>query len=311
MADNSITRNLFSSHVAGLGLYLSQLTIESSMKKTVLVTGCSTGIGRCVAYGLRDKGYMVYPTARRQDDLQALIDDGFEAIALDYSDSDSVERAFNELMQKASGELYAVFHNGAYGQPGAVEDLTRKALEAQFACNVFGWHQLNNLILPIMRQQGYGRIVINSSVLGIIALPMRGAYNASKFALEGLFDTLRLELKNTGIFVSIIEPGPIATEFRANAKKAFEEHIYNNKVILANSAHRQYYEKTIKRLAHKGKVDPFTLPPESVLKRVEHALISAKPKIRYPVTVPTYVFSFLKRVLPHRSLDWILLRSSK
>ncbi len=281
------------------------------MKKTVLVTGCSSGIGRCVAYALRDKGYVVYPTARAQDDLQSLKDDGFDAIALDYSDSESVENAFNELMQKTNKELYAVFHNGAYGQPGAVEDLTRKALETQFACNVFGWHQLNNLILPVMRAQGYGRVIINSSVLGIVALPMRGAYNASKFALEGLFDTLRMELKNTNIFVSIIEPGPIASEFRANAKKAFEQHIYNNKVILDASAHKESYEKTMQRLAHKGKTDPFTLPPDAVLKRVEHALSSAKPKIRYPVTVPTYLFSFLKRVLPHSWLDWILLKLVK
>jgi NAD(P)-dependent dehydrogenase (short-subunit alcohol dehydrogenase family) len=281
------------------------------MKKTVLVTGCSTGIGRCVAYGLRDKGYIVYPTARKKNDLQALIDDGFEAIALDYSDSQSVESAFNELMQKTNRELYAVFHNGAYGQPGAVEDLTRAVLEAQFSCNVFGWHQLNNLILPVMRQQGYGRIIINSSVLGLVALPMRGAYNASKFALEGLFDTLRMELKNTHIFVSLIEPGPIATEFRANSHKAFEEHIYNNKNILEASAHRHSYEKTIKRLIHKGKAVPFTLSPESVLKRVEHALTSDKPKIRYAVTVPTYVFGFLKRILPHRYLDWILLKFAK
>jgi NAD(P)-dependent dehydrogenase (short-subunit alcohol dehydrogenase family) len=289
----------------------SSLKIESSMKKTVLVTGCSSGIGRCVAYALRDKGYVVYPTARAQDDLQSLKDDGFDAIALDYSDSESVENAFNELMQKTNKELYAVFHNGAYGQPGAVEDLTRKALETQFACNVFGWHQLNNLILPVMRAQGYGRVIINSSVLGIVALPMRGAYNASKFALEGLFDTLRMELKNTNIFVSIIEPGPIASEFRANAKKAFEQHIYNNKVILDASAHKESYEKTMQRLAHKGKTDPFTLPPDAVLKRVEHALSSAKPKIRYPVTVPTYLFSFLKRVLPHSWLDWILLKLVK
>jgi NAD(P)-dependent dehydrogenase (short-subunit alcohol dehydrogenase family) len=281
------------------------------MKKTVLVTGCSTGIGRCVAYALRDKGYVVYPTARTQNDLQNLINNGFDAIALDYSDSESVENAFNELMHKTNRELYAVFHNGAYGQPGAVEDLTRKALEAQFACNVFGWHQLNNLILPVMRAQGYGRVIINSSVLGIVALPMRGAYNASKFALEGLFDTLRMELQGTNIFVSLIEPGPIASEFRVNAKKAFEQHIYNDKVILDASAHKQSYEKTMQRLTRKGSADPFTLQPESVLKRVEHALSSSKPKIRYPVTVPTYLFSFLKRVLPHRCLDWILLKSVK
>jgi NAD(P)-dependent dehydrogenase (short-subunit alcohol dehydrogenase family) len=280
------------------------------MKKTILITGCSSGIGRCVAYGLRDKGYLVYPTARKPEDLKVLLDDGFDAIALDYSDSQSVESAFNTLMQKTNRELYAVFHNGAYGQSGAVEDLTRAALEAQFACNVFGWHQLNNLIVPVMRQQEYGRIIINSSVLGLVALPMRGAYNASKFALEGLFDTLRLELTNTNIFVSLIEPGPIATKFRANSYKAFEKYIYNNKTILDASAHQHSYQKTVERLVHKGKAVPFTLSPESVLKRVEHALTSSKPKIRYAVTVPTYVFSFLKRVLPYRLLDWVLLKVS-
>jgi len=280
------------------------------MKKTVLVTGCSSGIGRCVAYGLRDKGYLVYPTARKAEDLKELLDDGFDAIALDYSDSQGVEAAFNSLMQKTNHELYAVFHNGGYGQPGAVEDLTRVALEAQFACNFFGWHQLNNLILPVMRKQGYGRIIVNSSVLGLVALPMRGAYNASKFALEGLFDTLRLELKNSNIFVSLIEPGPIATEFRANSHKAFEKYVYNNKTIMDTSAHRHSYEKTIERLTHQGKSIPFTLPPESVLKRVEHALTSNTPKIRYAVTVPTYVFGFLKRVLPCRLLDWVLLKSA-
>jgi len=175
--------------------------------KTVLVTGCSSGIGKTVAYGLREKGFTVYPTVRKPSDLQALRDDGFDAFLLDYADSHSVQQGFDALMKKTGNQLYAVFHNGAYGQPGAVEDLTRETLEAQFATNVFGWHQLNNLILPVMRQQGYGRIIVNSSILGFIAFPMRGAYNASKFALEGLFDTLRLELKSSNIFISLIERG--------------------------------------------------------------------------------------------------------
>jgi len=281
------------------------------MKKTVLVTGCSSGIGRCVAYGLREKGYIVYPTARNDEDIEQLVADGFDAIKLDYSNHESVKAAFAALMTKTNNELYAVFHNGAYGQPGGVEDLSREALEQQFATNVFGWHQLNNLILPVMRKQDYGRILVNSSVLGIVALPMRGAYNASKFALEGLFDTLRLELHKTNIFVSLIEPGPITSKFRINAKKAFEDNIYHNKAIMERSPHATYYNKVIDRLAHEGKVDPFTLPPEAVLKRVEHALIAKRPKVRYAVTIPTYALGFLKRILPSCCLDWISIKAGK
>lgn len=281
------------------------------MQKTVLVTGCSSGIGKTVAYGLREKGYIVYPTARKSSDVDELVQQGFDAIHLDYADSHSVKRAYETLMEKTGHQLFAVFHNGAYGQPGAVEDLSREALEKQFATNVFGWHQLNNLLLPIMRQQGYGRIIVNSSVLGIIAFPMRGAYNASKFALEGLFDTLRLELKGTNIFISLIEPGPITSQFRKNAKAAFEQNLYNNKTIIDSSVHKDYYQQVMDRLSKEGNVDPFTLPPEAVLKRVEHALSRARPKIRYPVTLPTYLFSVLKRLLPHRCLDWVLLKASK
>ncbi|MGH1487530.1 MAG: SDR family NAD(P)-dependent oxidoreductase [Cellvibrionaceae bacterium] len=281
------------------------------MQKTVLVTGCSSGIGKTVAHGLRDQGYIVYPTARKVSDVEQLIADGFDAIQLDYADSNSVECAYYALMEKTGKQLFAVFHNGAYGQPGAVEDLSRTALEKQFSTNVFGWHQLNNLLLPVMRQQGYGRIIINSSVLGIIAFPMRGAYNASKFALEGLFDTLRLELNNTNIFISLIEPGPISSNFRKNAKIAFEQNLYNEKEIIDNSVHKDYYQQVMARLSKEGNVDPFTLPPEAVLKKVEHALSSTKPKVRYPVTFPAHLFSILKRLLPHRCLDWVLLKASK
>lgn len=281
------------------------------MNKTILVTGCSTGIGKTVAYGLREKGYTVYPTVRKPEDLQALKDNGFDPILLDYADSKSVQHAFDELMLKTEGQLYGVFHNGAYGQPGAVEDLSRETLEKQFATNVFGWHQLNNLIVPVMRKQGYGRIIVNSSILGFVALTMRGAYNASKFALEGLFDTLRLELKGSNIHVSLVEPGPIESNFRKNSKIAFEDNIYHRPEILDKSIHKDYYAKVLARLAKKGNVDPFTLPAEAVLKKVEHALTSRKPKIRYPVTFPTHLFAVLKRLLPHRCLDWVLLKAAK
>ena len=281
------------------------------MNKTVLVTGCSSGIGKTVAYGLRDKGYSVYPTVRKPEDLQALLDDGFDALQLDYADEQSVKHCFESLMKKTNGELYAVFHNGAYGQPGAVEDLTRETLEKQFAANFFGWHQLTNLIIPVMRQQGYGRIILNSSVLGFVAMPMRGAYNASKFALEGLFDTLRLELNDTNIFISLIEPGPITSDFRKNAKIAFEENVYHNKLVIESSVYKEYYSKVLSRLAKEGNVDPFTLPATAVLKRVEHALNSSKPKIRYPVTFPTYLFGVLKRIFPSRLMDWLMLKLIK
>lgn len=293
-------------------LPLTYLTSFMSMSsKTVLVTGCSSGIGKTVAYGLREQGFVVYPTVRKPEDKAALQKAGFDPLVLDYADAHSVQQAFDELMAKTQGELFAVFHNGAYGQPGAVEDLTREALEQQFATNVFGWHQLNNLLLPVMRQQGYGRIILNSSVLGFITFPMRGAYNASKFALEGLFDTLRLELHGTGIHVSLIEPGPITSDFRKNAKVAFEKHIYQNPAVLERSPHQQHYQQVMARLDKEGNVDPFTQPPEAVLKRVLHALTSRKPRIRYPVTFPTYLFAVLKRILPAAWLDWVLLKAAK
>lgn len=284
---------------------------KTTTPKTVLVTGCSSGIGKTVAYGLREQGFVVYTTVRKEADKTPLEADGFDVLMLDYADADSVQRAFDELMVKTNGQLFAVFHNGAYGQPGAVEDLSREVLERQFASNVFGWHQLNNLILPVMRRQGYGRILLNSSVLGFIALPMRGAYNASKFAIEGLFDTLRLELIDTNIFVSLIEPGPITSDFRKNAQKAFEENIYNRPDIFDSSVHKEHYQQVMDRLQKEGDAVPFTLPPEAVLKRVLHALNSTRPRIRYPVTFPTYLFAYLKRLLPAAWLDWVLLKAGK
>ncbi|HLP82176.1 MAG TPA: SDR family NAD(P)-dependent oxidoreductase, partial [Nitrosomonas sp.] len=184
------------------------------MKKTILITGCSSGIGLCVARGLHARGYRVFATVRRHESVQALLAEGLESFQLNLTDSNSINFAFEEVMRRTGGELYALFNNGAFGLPGAVEDLSRDALRAQFETNVFGWQELTNLVIPVMRRQGYGRIIQNSSVLGFVALPFRGAYNASKYAIEGLSDTLRLELRGSNIYVSLIEPGPIASQFR-------------------------------------------------------------------------------------------------
>lgn len=274
------------------------------MKKTVLITGCSSGIGYCVAKGLHARGYRVFATARKRDSIEKLLAEGLESFRLDLNDSNSIHFAFEEVMRRTGGELYALFNNGAFGLPGAVEDLNRDALRAQFEINVFGWQELTNLAIPVMRKQGYGRIIQNSSVLGFVALPFRGAYNASKYAIEGLSDTLRLELKGSNIYVSLIEPGPISSLFRMNAVKALQKYI-----DIENSVHREKYQGVLARLNKQGPAVPFTLPPEAVLKRVIQALEATKPQARYYVTVPTYLFGFLKRILSTRALDALLAKS--
>ena len=273
------------------------------VKRSVLITGCSSGIGECVARGLHKRGYRVFASVRNPDDCAALEQIGIECLLLDYADSASIQAAVGQVLERTGGRLYALFNNGAYGQPGACEDLSRAAIRRQFETNVFGWMELTNQLIPVMRAQGYGRIIQNSSILGFTAMPMRGAYNASKFAIEGFSDTLRLELAGTDIHVSLIEPGPVASQFRANAYRAFQQHIE-----VENSVHRERYAKMIQRFEASGNVQPFTLPPEAVLKRVLHALESRRPKIRYPVTFPTYLFAVLKRVLSDRMLDRILRR---
>jgi NAD(P)-dependent dehydrogenase (short-subunit alcohol dehydrogenase family) len=274
------------------------------MKKTILITGCSSGIGYCVAKGLHARGYRVFATARRRDSVEMLLAEGLESFRLNLTDSNSINFAFEEVMRRTDGELYALFNNGAYGLPGAVEDLSRDALREQFETNVFGWQELTNLVVPVMRRQGYGRIIQNSSVLGLVSLPFRGAYNASKYAIEGLSDTLRLELRGSNIHVSLIEPGPIASQFRMNAVKALAKFI-----DVENSFHREKYEGVLKRLNKQGPAVPFTLPPEAVLKRVIHALEAPKPQPRYYVTFPTYLFGFLKRILSTRAMDVLLAKS--
>jgi len=274
--------------------------------KTILITGCSSGIGYCVAKGLQSKGYRVLATTRKPDDVARLQQEGLESFVLDVSDSNSIINAVETIETLCNGELYAVFNNAGYGQAGAVEDLSREAMEKQFATNVFGAMELTNRLIPLLRKQSAARILFNSSVLGLITLPYRGAYNASKFAMEGFADTLRLELHRTKIDVSLIEPGPVTSHFRPNSLAALKAN-----VDIESSVHRKQYQRQIKRMETVGPSAPFTLPPEAVLAKVIHALESNKPKPRYYVTFPTYLFGTLRRILPTRWLDKVLLYVSK
>ncbi|MBI3898525.1 MAG: SDR family NAD(P)-dependent oxidoreductase [Gammaproteobacteria bacterium] len=268
--------------------------------RSVLITGCSSGIGRCLAHGLKDRGYRVFATARQSADVDALAADGFDSVVLDLASTESIERAVATVLERSRGRLHALINNGAYGQPGAVEDLSRAALRAQFETNVFGTHELTVRLLPTFRTQNHGRIIQISSLLGLVCMPYRGAYNASKFALEALSDTLRLELRGTGIHVCLVEPGPIATRFRENSHTAFKAHIDP-----AASTHTAPYKALERRLMSRQPV-PFTLPPTAVLSKVLKALEAPRPRIRYYVTLPTHWFALLRRLLPYRVLDKVV-----
>jgi len=279
-------------------------TTQPDNRRSILVTGCSSGIGLACARGLKARGWRVFATARAADDMRMLTTVGLEPVPLELADPDSVAACADHVLAATDGKLFALFSNAAYGQPGAVEDLSRDTLARQFEVNVFGTHQLACRLLPAMRAQGRGRIVMNSSVLGFVSMPFRGAYNASKYALEGLCDTWRLELNGSGVHVTLIEPGPILSRFRQNAHRAFIDNI-----DVEHSIHRQRYETMEKKFQTEGAVMPFTLGPEAVLVKLEQALAARRPKARYTVTVPTYLFAWLKRLLPDRALDAILRKA--
>lgn len=273
-------------------------------EKIVFITGCSTGIGYTTALLLKKRGYRVICSARQAADIARLQSEGFEALYLDLADSKSIHLAVKELQALTDGKIDGLFNNAAYGQPGAVEDLTRAVLNEQFETNFFGTHELTNLIIPLMRKQGHGRIIYNSSILGFVAMRYRGAYNASKFALEGLVDTLRIELYDSNIKFCLIEPGPITSHFRKNAFAKYKQNIDSQ-----NSFHKKTYQLMEQRLQKEGPAAAFTLPAEAVAKRVIHALEAKNPKVRYYVTFPTYLFGFLKRVLPITWLDYLLRKA--
>jgi NAD(P)-dependent dehydrogenase (short-subunit alcohol dehydrogenase family) len=274
------------------------------MTRTILITGCSSGIGWHCALGIKARGWRVFATARQPHDLARLEAEGVEALFLDYADAGSVTACVREVASRTGGKLDALFNNGAYGQPGAVEDLTREVLEAQFAANFFGWHQLTRECLPLMRANGHGRIVQCSSVLGLVALKWRGAYNASKFAIEALSDTLRLELRGSRIFVSLIEPGPIASKFVETALRNFEQNIDET-----NSHYQEAYARQRARMGRGGSAR-FKLGPEAVLEKLIHAVESERPRARYHVTTPTRYMAVARRILPQRILDHVLDKAS-
>jgi NAD(P)-dependent dehydrogenase (short-subunit alcohol dehydrogenase family) len=274
--------------------------------RSILMTGCSSGIGLTCALGLVKRSWQVIASARKADDISRLKEQGLTAVQLDLDDSESIADALAQTLDITGGRLDALFNNGAYGQPGAVEDLSRDVLRAQLETNLLGWHDLTCRVIPIMRKQGYGRIVQNSSILGLIPLPYRGAYVASKYALEGLTDTLRLELRGSGISVSLIEPGPIVSRFRENAYRALKAHVDTE-----HSVHHAAYARAQERLTKAGAAQPFTLPPEAVLRKLVHALESRRPRIRYAVTFPTHLFGVLTRILPDSALDWVIARISR
>ena len=273
-------------------------------QRSVLITGCSSGIGLASAQTLKARGWRVFATARRPEDLDRLKEaHGVESLYLDYTEPDSIAAAADHVLAATGGALTALFNNGAYGQPGAVEDIRPEVLRAQLEANVIGWHDLTRRVIPAMRARGEGRIVQCSSVLGLIGAPYRGAYCASKFAVEALGDALRMELAGTGIHVSLIEPGPIATRFIEHALDA-----YRRNVDMENSPHREIYRVRLAQM-EKGGQQTFKLPPETVAMKLVHALEATRPKARYYVTFPAYVVAVLRRVLPTRALDAVAARN--
>ena len=276
------------------------------MEKTILITGCSSGIGYDAAHGLTRAGWRVFATCRAEADCERLRGEGLESVRLDYSDPDSIGAAVAEVLARTGGTLGAVFNNGAFACPGAVEDLPTEALRAIFEVNLFGYHDLARRVIPVMRAQGYGRIVNCSSVLGLVGIRWRGAYVATKFAMEGLTDVLRLEMADTPIRVVLIEPGPVTSKIRVNAIPHFERWIDWR----ASPRRAQYEAGLLKRLyEHSSKPDRFELPASAVTARLLRALESPRPKARYFVTTPTYLMGAARRLLPGRMLDWVLGKS--
>ncbi|MGY6696281.1 MAG: SDR family oxidoreductase [Roseinatronobacter sp.] len=274
----------------------------SARSRSVLITGCSSGIGYHAAHALSARGWRVFATCRSDEDCARLSREGLETLRLDYVDTSSIHEALDTILSRTGGTLDALFNNGAYAVPGAAEDLPTAALRAIFETNVFGWHELTRAVLPVMRAQGSGRIVQNSSVLGLAALRWRGAYVATKYAIEGLSDVLRLEMHGTGIHVCLIEPGPITSRIRENSIPHFERWIdWQNSPRAA-----QYRDHLLARLYDRQAPDTFELPPDAVTRRLINALESRRPKARYYVTAPTHVLGTARRILPTAALDWIL-----
>ncbi len=262
-------------------------------KRSIIVTGASSGIGAHCARALDRDGWRVFATARKPKDIAALQADGIETYYLDYTEPKSIETLVTTVLEATGGTLDALYNNGAYAQAGAVEDLPVEALRAQFEANLFGWHDLTKRIVPVMRDQGHGRIVHCSSILGLVPHAYRGAYASSKFALEGLMLCLRAELEGSGIHVSMIEPGPVRSKIATNGLPWIRKFI-----DLEGSVHRDAYQDQLKRLTQGGTKSRLRGEPEDVYKVLNHALTSNRPKPHYVVTIPAKIGALLKRLLP-------------
>ncbi len=271
--------------------------------RSILITGCSSGIGLDAARTLKARGWRVFATCRQAVDCERLQAEGLESFVLDYSDEPGIVAAVDEVLARTGGTLDALFNNGGYACPGALEDLPRAALRANFEVNVFGYHDLARQVIPVMRRQGHGRIINCSSVLGFVGRSWRGSYVATKFALEGLTDVLRIEMRDTPIDVILIEPGPIGTRIRENAAAQFEKWI-----DWKASARVAQYEGLRARLYEQKGPDPFEMTPAAVSAKLIHAVESARPRPRYYVTTPTYLMDLARRILPTRALDWVLAK---
>jgi NAD(P)-dependent dehydrogenase (short-subunit alcohol dehydrogenase family) len=274
------------------------------MDRTILITGCSSGIGLDAARGMKARGWRVFATCRQEADCQRLRDEGLESFRLDYADEASISAAVDEVKTRTDGRLDVLYNNGAFACPGAVEDLPRGALREIFETNLFGYHDLATRVIPLMRAQGHGRIVNCSSVLGLVGMKWRGAYVSTKFAMEGLTDVLRIEMRGTGIEVILIEPGPITSRIRENSVPHFEKW-----VNWEASPRAEEYRTLLHRLYDaKTAPDSFELPASAVTKALVRACESPRPRPRYYVTTPTHLMGIARRILPTRVLDWLIAR---
>lgn len=275
-------------------------------QKTILITGCSSGIGYDAAFALAKRGHHVIAACRKKTDVDKLISLGLETVFMDVNDPQSISQGFAEALEKMSGRIDVLINNAGYGQIGALEDVPYETLREQFATNVFGLMALTKLVIPIMRQQKQGRIINISSLLGIVSLPFRGAYNASKYAVEGLSDTLRLELKPAGIHVITIQPGPIESRFRDNA-------VDNSlkKINIEHSHFQGQYQKMLTSFRQQKTDSIFTKGTDAVIKKLIKAVETTTPKAKYPVTFPSHAFALLKRLLSVKMLDRLLAYISR
>ncbi len=278
--------------------------MSGSPQPAVFITGTSSGIGYAAALHMKNCGWRVFSGARKSEDLERLAEEGFEAVSVDLARSDSVQEAADKVLRECDGNLAGLVNNAGYGQPGALEDLDREQMRRQFEVNVLGLQELTNAVLPSMIQQGSGRIVHISSVVGRVSLPFMGIYSASKFAVEALADAQRVELTGTGVRVSLVEPGPIHTQFSKNALGSVNDGIPSD-----TSRFADLYRRELARRGGQREYRPFSLPPEAVAKKIEHALTARRPRRRYAVTLPAHLGSWMSRLAPDALLDAILVRT--